>query len=347
MGNTLLKAIEKEQWGEVKGIIADERNHALVRTTTYPIRRQTVPNEVTEEQVYILHLLLWKAAPIDVVQLVLQIDPTQLIKKSRPSEEYAVHFAAMNPSPGLNMDALEMILEQNQEGLMKKSSRGQTPLHIACEILQPIWFIKKLVSKEPSSIEIRDSNGQTPWDILQIKSGSLLYYNNRLKDVLGPSVVSTTPVTAAAGGGDKGTMTLLLGGGGDGSGTSTPTRTKQQQQRIPFSIETESSCRNSVVSDASGGTCPMSSSSSPICVLCKENIAGWAIIPCGHLCLCEECAVDYSPSRGCPICEEPYDLCIQIITHAIPLSSSRSENQKPQPQQPRHQQHHHQHHEIQ
>ncbi|XP_075265897.1 uncharacterized protein LOC142358377 [Convolutriloba macropyga] len=42
------------------------------------------------------------------------------------------------------------------------------------------------------------------------------------------------------------------------------------------------------------------------CVICLEGVADCALIPCGHLCLCEDCAYslrDMSPN--CPMCRQP------------------------------------------
>ncbi|EKX33564.1 hypothetical protein GUITHDRAFT_81277, partial [Guillardia theta CCMP2712] len=38
-----------------------------------------------------------------------------------------------------------------------------------------------------------------------------------------------------------------------------------------------------------------------VCVLCMERKADWALIPCGHLCLCEQCK-DGATDRPCPLC---------------------------------------------
>ena len=294
MGNSLWRAIEREQWIEVKVMLSDERSHQLVRTQMYTVRRQIFPKLETEERVWILHFLLWKAAPMDIVQLVLDIDPSQLVKESLPSKELPAHFAAMNPIPGFNMEALELILEKNPEALKRKSLRGQTPLHIACESLQPIWFIRKLVSQEPSTVDIRDAHDQTPWDILQIKSGSLLYYNNRLKGVLG----SGGPATIQ----------------GNRTGTCSPTRKKQ---KLPPPLKPKATPNYDTV--AIEGTGPVA------CTVCTQSAAGWAIVPCGHLCLCRNCAQEHSSHSsggGCPICDEPMERCIQIIAGGMPLSIS-------------------------
>jgi Zinc finger, C3HC4 type (RING finger) len=48
-----------------------------------------------------------------------------------------------------------------------------------------------------------------------------------------------------------------------------------------------------------------SASASAPCVICTDSPAIRALVPCGHLCLCNECAVQFLHSasqRACPLC---------------------------------------------
>ena len=47
-----------------------------------------------------------------------------------------------------------------------------------------------------------------------------------------------------------------------------------------------------------------------MCVICLENLRSHAIVPCGHMCLCEECAPVVTES--CPMCREPMILTMRI-----------------------------------
>ncbi|KAJ3448675.1 hypothetical protein M0812_01157 [Anaeramoeba flamelloides] len=40
------------------------------------------------------------------------------------------------------------------------------------------------------------------------------------------------------------------------------------------------------------------------CVICLENTRSQVIVPCGHSCLCEECAKYFKRKRVCPICRK-------------------------------------------
>ena len=45
------------------------------------------------------------------------------------------------------------------------------------------------------------------------------------------------------------------------------------------------------------------------CVICLDGKAEWALIPCGHLCLCDVCK-EGAASRECPMCcSKPTGIC--------------------------------------
>ena len=53
-----------------------------------------------------------------------------------------------------------------------------------------------------------------------------------------------------------------------------------------------------------------------LCVICDDAPAAWALLPCGHRCLCADCVVNYQePTPGgpptrcteCPLCRARVD----------------------------------------
>lgn len=40
-----------------------------------------------------------------------------------------------------------------------------------------------------------------------------------------------------------------------------------------------------------------------VCVVCRTNPREIILLPCGHVCLCEDCSVDIT--SGCPVCRAP------------------------------------------
>ena len=51
-----------------------------------------------------------------------------------------------------------------------------------------------------------------------------------------------------------------------------------------------------------------------LCVICLSEAKTHAVIPCGHKCLCRQCAVEMQrrPSR-CPLCKSEFDCIVQIF----------------------------------
>ena len=50
------------------------------------------------------------------------------------------------------------------------------------------------------------------------------------------------------------------------------------------------------------------------CVICLAETRTHAVIPCGHRCLCTQCALTIgSGSTTCPLCQSRFDLIVQIF----------------------------------
>lgn len=56
----------------------------------------------------------------------------------------------------------------------------------------------------------------------------------------------------------------------------------------------------------------------PQCVICKDKAPVRAVVPCGHLCLCDDCALSISQSpshsRLCPLCRGPARRTLRIYS---------------------------------
>lgn len=52
-------------------------------------------------------------------------------------------------------------------------------------------------------------------------------------------------------------------------------------------------------------------SSQNVCAICKSNRSTYALVPCGHRALCEECQESLEQQR-CPICAQPFDTTLRI-----------------------------------
>ena len=71
-------------------------------------------------------------------------------------------------------------------------------------------------------------------------------------------------------------------------------------------------CRKLRAADLVPGQC--STPDVNLCVICLSEAKTHAVIPCGHKCLCRQCAVEMQrrPSR-CPLCKSEFDCIVQIF----------------------------------
>lgn len=48
-----------------------------------------------------------------------------------------------------------------------------------------------------------------------------------------------------------------------------------------------------------------------LCVVCLEHSSTHVLVPCGHQCLCQKCALNIAPGL-CPMCREPSIMAIMV-----------------------------------
>ncbi|XP_024866997.1 cell growth regulator with RING finger domain protein 1-like [Temnothorax curvispinosus] len=61
------------------------------------------------------------------------------------------------------------------------------------------------------------------------------------------------------------------------------------------------------------GTNSSKSRTSGMCCTCLNATAEYIFIPCGHLCICDDCQKQLEDEK-CPLCRETYTNCIRAIT---------------------------------
>lgn len=63
---------------------------------------------------------------------------------------------------------------------------------------------------------------------------------------------------------------------------------------------------------------PIKRQEKPLCVICHDKTPVWAVVPCGHLCLCDDCApsILQGPSydRLCPLCRGTASSTLRIYS---------------------------------
>jgi hypothetical protein len=292
MGNGLRKAIEVDNWEEVRAMLRDDSVKSRIRCKTYTIQRymgaKSAENS-NDEKVKCLHMLLCRRVPIDVVATVIDIDRDQLFSLSQPNEESPLHFALMHPRRAPPIEVLEMLVRQHSEALEIQSiSTGRTPLHIACASMQDVPVIKLLVNKNPNTIFIRDSSGCSPWDLVQQNSTGLLrvFYRWKLRNVLDPLWWARSERN-------------LLAEMHDDEEAIAPSPPLSRDQKAQAGL----------------------------CVLCWDGVAECTLIPCGHICLCQRCSEKHicSLEHVCPVCKAFFERPMRTFPAGIQFTADDME----------------------
>ena len=58
----------------------------------------------------------------------------------------------------------------------------------------------------------------------------------------------------------------------------------------------------------------MPASQKKLCVVCEDGPADYALLMCGHRCLCVDCVKHFEPGGGrdCPLCRQPIERTMRI-----------------------------------
>jgi len=339
MGNGLRKAIDEENWDEVRSLMKRPGVKERVRNKTYTTHRYIGSNfkKGAQEQVKCLHLLLQQPVPLDVVSDVLAFDRQQLRALSEPTKELPLHFALLHPSRAPRAEVFELILEMYPQALKTQSATGKTPLHIACEAMQPVRVIKQLVMEDPETIFIKDKSGRFPWDLVVKKSKGIrkVLYRWRLRGILyplarpeqsqqdTPAVQTHTPFERFQ---QEPTAERPQQATPVEQNHTPPDQFQQnpqvEQTDIPFvKVERVFPPEESV--HHSSNMSPeeqQAASSTGLCVLCWGATANCALIPCGHICLCAVCSDQHLNYLGqkCPICKSTFERKVKTYPAGIP-----------------------------
>jgi len=127
-----------------------------------------------------------------------------------------------------------------------------------------------------------------------------------------------------------------------------PTRRAKLEERLAKVLEDQDGdgeeCRivNVVEGIPGGGSNGEgSSASSSCCVVCHNDRAVLAVIPCGHLCLCDDCTSTMTSSvvapqpanvRSCPICRGPILSTLKVYSPVAPSTTTSTSLQSPSPE---------------
>lgn len=195
MGNGLRKAICDERWTVVRDMLEDYSVKSRVRTKHYKAFRTTARRrwkiwdeyDWIEERVTVLHLVLQRRPPLDVVKTLIDICPQAVHEPSIPSQELPLHYAlrCSYPSTIQRREVIELLLKVHPESIAAVTANGQTPLHVACQSTCSAPIVELLVSRYPLATSLIDNHERKPWD--WVKANTRFWnmcYRNRIRQIM-------------------------------------------------------------------------------------------------------------------------------------------------------------------
>ncbi len=161
-----LYLIEKKRWRAVrKQLLARNKNnvHELIRNQGF-------------QGLSTLSLALGHNAPIDIIELILDIDPSLALKRDFLGAT-PLHIACLN---GADVAAIQLLIEQYPNLVNQCDNDNRTPLHHAVEyvcqlegagdsvITNVVDVIKTLLELCPEIVHSMDKHGDSPMDLAHV-----------------------------------------------------------------------------------------------------------------------------------------------------------------------------------
>ena len=396
MGSTtkgFKKNILNGNWDIVRSMLrrrsVQRRIHEKRYQYTFKYRHTNGRTYHHDESVTALHLLVTRPnVPIDILQKVLQIrihddndrnddrndsdddyhnDTPLSSVTSYPNGELPLHYVMRNRKSNEEMIRVVASDSSNPNGIFLTTNlSGDTPLHVACDAKRSIKSIVALLEHidDPSSvINLVNNEGNTPLQLIENKKKKnilllllpweYIYLRNIRR--LFAKYTAATEAAAAPSTTDVSTVTAAMqddqnGGGDDDDGISpTPPTTNR-------SIDTSDGGNVSAPQPPPPEAAIDSGGDGGLCIVCWEKEADHALIPCGHMCLCIDCATtttttntggrrrsngnrrDYNPPHQrdaghgsnnsnskngkCPICNKRFMDCIKIYRSGVVMNTN-------------------------
>ena len=97
--------------------------------------------------------------PLSVVEFLVESNPKALDQVDN-SGRTVLHYSSTCNS--VSKDVIKYIVSKNESRLLAKTTKGSTPLHLACGHLLSIKNIRLFVDKEAAVMKVKNNEGRTP-----------------------------------------------------------------------------------------------------------------------------------------------------------------------------------------
>jgi len=343
--------ILQEQWDEVsKRILShpvETRNWSKVSLSKIGILE--VEQDV-KDKVLPLHVAIMKRAPIHVIKLLLKENREALVQKDSHYNRHPIHFACLY----YNHQVIKMMAEGYPKALARADTycrtplhyaafgkasiaefncllkgypdastlhevNGWTPLHVAVKMGCDYDVLKRLVECDPKGLTRKTSKGVTALQLARTFHGSgssterhILALQAALDAVYDQALGQISLSTVADALCDH-EVCLSKADCSDSTATET-TVSDESEQSVSSSLDLEDSEKRGQSWRSSD---PVADIYAHECVICMEGRRSHAFVPCGHMCVCETCALSPEARNSklgmrCPVCRKKAFIVMKV-----------------------------------
>jgi hypothetical protein len=296
-----------------------------------------------------LHLAIRAGAPARVIKKMILKYPKALQIRDGIQDRYPLHLACLHLP---DMEVLKMMIEKYKPALFHKDATGRVPLHYAAFGNAGLDAIELLVREDPKGARVQESSGWLPLHVATKMSCSFDIMT-KLVEVFPESLTSKTAKKSTP----KNLARVLHGPKSDVEEILNALESAVQavEEGIDLSFvtvaqtlwasninachEDKDSLRSFSSSSAtfSPGALKTSEHGESIpkeaavrclpvesvreCVICMDATSTHVYVPCGHMCICKNCAElqaeqtrKCGSSKCCPVCRKQAFLIMKVFS---------------------------------
>jgi hypothetical protein len=240
------------------------------------------------------------------VILALTAVSTRTLKIQDSTEKLPLHHACRY---GASIEVLELLLAIHPEAAQVKiSTDGCLPLHYAAAYCNSAQVFKSLINKYTDALDVYSADGYRPYHIAMMYAS----LEDDCLEVLKPTRNF----------GDQMLQGDFNSSRSAGRNNDTVASASQQAPGANFSYFSRDIVLSSTISNVSSmqSSSGSAKSESKKCVVCMENDACRVFVPCGHVCLCNECGnMEGMRKCGfrCPECRRDIDMSVRVYGRVV------------------------------
>lgn len=285
----LVKLIQEREWDQVLTRVGISPEEAIV------VRRFSLSSGIAI-RTFPLHIACMYTAPLKVIAGLIAADQSTCSEKDGLGRTPLYHAICSRST----YDVISVLIGACPQALQVMADDGTLPIHMACLNAMPfndeLQTIRHLLWRCPYTLSVRNAYGYVPRacaemnpypDMREAILIEMSCYENRfefyhhLRGQRNSNQGGNFGIHDARGSGQQSRNNVTDEIATEGQGTISDERKKQETSKQ--------------------------------CVICMEKLVSRVLVPCGHPCLCEDCACNATMNRLQWKCPECRTQTIQIV----------------------------------